>query len=58
MQNVTIPLFVSSDPALGAFNVNLGVSRFDVQFKNNIEIPSDAQNITLQATQATIFGQY
>lgn len=55
MQNVSVPLFVSSDPLLGATNVNTGVSRFDVQFKNNIEIPIDAQNITLQCTQATIF---
>lgn len=55
MQNVSIPLFVSSDPALGATNVNQGVSRFDVQFKNSIEIPHDAENLTLQLTQATIF---
>ena len=55
MQNVSIPLFVSSDPLLGAFNINAGVSRFDVQFKNSIEIPDDAQNITLQLTQSTVF---
>ena len=55
MQNVSITLVVSSDQALGATNVNTGVSRFSVQFKNTIEIPDDAQNITLQCTQATIF---
>lgn len=55
MQNVSIPLFVSSDQALGATNINTGVSRFSVQFKNTIEIPDDAMNITLQCTQATIF---
>ncbi len=55
MQNKSVPLFVSSDAALGAFDITSGIDRFTVQFKNTIEIPSTAQNLTLQLTQATIF---
>lgn len=55
MQNKSFPLFVSSDTALGAFNVTSGIDRFDVQFKNTIDIPDTAKNITLQLTQATVF---
>lgn len=55
MHNVSSPLFVSSNPDLGAFNINTGISRFSVQFKNTIEIPPDAQNITLELLQSTIF---
>lgn len=55
MQNVSIPLFVSSDSSLGAFNVSPGKDRFDIQFKNTIEIPNDAKNMTLELTQATVF---
>ncbi len=54
MQNKTAPLFVSSDTALGAFNVTSGIDRFDVQFKNTLDIPLTAKNITLQLTQATV----
>ncbi len=55
MQNKSIPLFVSSDASLGAFNITPGIDRFSVQFKNTIEIPNNAKNITLQLTQASIF---
>lgn len=55
MQNKTTALFVSSDTALGAFNVTSGIDRFDIQFKNTLDIPLTAKNITLQLTQATIF---
>lgn len=55
MQNKSISLFVSSDAQLGAFNITSGNNRFDIQFKNTIEIPHRAKNLTLQLTQATIW---
>ena len=55
MQNKSVPLFVSSDAALGAFNISSGIDKFDVQFRNTLEIPDEAKNLTLQLTQATIF---
>lgn len=55
MQNKTIPLFVSSDPTLGAINLTSGNDRFSVQFKRTIIIPEHAQNITLECNQANIW---
>ncbi len=55
MQNKTIPLFVSADPALGAINLTSGNDRFSVQFKRTIIIPNDATNITLECNQANIW---
>lgn len=55
MQNKTIPLFVSADPALGAINLTSGNDRFSVQFKRTIIIPEHAQNMTLECNQANIW---
>lgn len=55
MQNKTIPLFVSADPALGAINLTSGNDRFSVQFKRTIIIPNDAMNLTLECLNATIW---
>jgi len=55
MQNKTIPLFVSSDPALGAINTTSGNDRFSVQFKRTIVIPEDAENITLELHSAEVW---
>lgn len=55
MQNKTIPLFVSSDPALGAINTTSGNDRFSVQFKRTIEIPDVAENITLELHSAEVW---
>lgn len=55
MQNKTIPLFVSSDPDLGAINLTPGNDRFSVQFKRTVIIPSEAQNLTLECNQAQIW---
>lgn len=55
MSNHMVPIFVSADPALGAFNLTSGNDRFSVQFKKQINIPSEAQNITLECNRATIW---
>lgn len=55
ISNKMIPIFVSADPALGAFNLTPGNDRFSVQFKKQINIPPEAQNITLECNQATIW---
>lgn len=55
MQNKSIPIFVSADPALGAFNVSPGNDRFTVQFKNQLEIHPDARQITLEVVSAEIW---
>lgn len=55
MQDQNIPLFVSADPALGAFNVTPGNDRFTVQFKRTIEIPHTARNLTLELHSAEIW---
>lgn len=55
IHNKTIPLFVSSDPVLGAINTTAGGDRFQVQFKNTIEFPPEAENISLEVVQSTIW---
>lgn len=55
MQDKNIPLFVSADPDLGAFNITSGNDRFSVQFKRTIEIPITAHNITLELHSAEIW---
>lgn len=55
MQKKSIPIFVSSDAAAGAFNISPGIDRFSIQFKNTLEIPPEAANVTLGVVSSTIW---
>lgn len=55
MQDKNIPLFVSANPNLGAFNVTSGNDRFSIQFKRPIIIPDDDRNITLELHSGEIW---
>lgn len=55
MQNRTLPMFVSSDPLLGAFNVTPGGDRFTLQFKDTLELPPESHNISLEIVQGSVW---
>ena len=55
MQKKSLPIFVDSSEATGAFNVTPGRDRFSIQFKNTIEIPPRVQNVTLGVVSSTIW---
>ena len=55
MQNRSIPFFVGSSDDLGATEVTAGRDSFNVQFKNPLNIPENAENITLELHTATIW---
>lgn len=50
-----IPILLSSDTSSGAYNVNSGNSRFDVDFSQDIKIPAHAKNITVSVPNATLW---
>lgn len=50
-----IPVLLSSDTTAGAYNVNAGNSKFDVDFQQELIIPALAKNITVSVPNATIW---
>jgi hypothetical protein len=54
-QRISVPLFISSDPALGAINISNGGDRWDNTFKNSLIFPDTALNITIEAVQASVW---
>jgi hypothetical protein len=55
MSTFEIPLLVSSNLSSGAFNVNAGKSKWDVSFPQEIKIPQQARNVTVECSSATIW---
>ena len=55
MTTFEIPLLVSSNELSGAFNVNTAKSRWDVDFPQEIKIPKNARNVTVECSSATIW---
>jgi len=53
--NYSIPLLLSSDTTSGAYNLNTGNSRWDVDFAQDVQIPQGAKNITVSVSNATIW---
>jgi hypothetical protein len=55
MTTFEIPLLVSSNELSGAYNVNSGKSKWDVSFPQDIVIPKNARNVTVECSSATIW---
>jgi hypothetical protein len=51
----TIPLLLSSDTESGAFNVDTGNSKFDINFDQPIVVPSNAKNITVAVVNSSLW---
>jgi hypothetical protein len=51
-----ISILASSDPQAGALNVRDQGSRFDIEFSEEIVIPSDAKNINCQLAEGNIWN--
>ena len=55
MTEVQIPILVSSNEASGAYNVPTERNKFDVNFNQEMNIPREAKNITVEVSNATIW---
>jgi hypothetical protein len=55
MTTFEIPLLVSSNQESGAFNVSAAKSRWDVSFPQEIIIPKNARNVSVECSSATIW---
>ena len=50
-----ISILLSSDPANGALNVSSDGSQFEVQLQDAIQIPREAQNVTISSEESTVW---
>jgi mannose-6-phosphate isomerase class I len=48
-------LLASSDPTAGSQNLSADGSSFEVQLQEAIEIPTDAESITIEAQEAAVW---